>query len=149
MMPLTPGAQIDELRRLLRESEQRRQAAELKLADRERQLGTASPNDCYPRSPYRQNDCRTRAAAGRGDSDRAQRLRARLPALIQEQQRPLTPPLVALWPERLRVLLMISMYSRFITGLDERTRRRTVITQSRRRVSGLTGQVDITLRFGA
>ena len=41
MMPLTPGAQIDELRRLLRESEQRRQAAELKLADRERQLGTA------------------------------------------------------------------------------------------------------------
>ncbi|OBB05820.1 hypothetical protein A5662_10535 [Mycobacteriaceae bacterium 1482268.1] len=41
MMPQTPGAQIDELRRLLRESEQRRQAAELKLADRERQLGTA------------------------------------------------------------------------------------------------------------
>jgi hypothetical protein len=41
MMPLTPAAQIDELRLLLRESEQRRQAAELKLADRERQLGTA------------------------------------------------------------------------------------------------------------
>jgi chromosome segregation ATPase len=41
MMPLTPGGQIDELRRLLKESEQRRQAAELKLADRERQLGTA------------------------------------------------------------------------------------------------------------
>ncbi|MEN3317001.1 MAG: hypothetical protein V7643_402 [Mycobacterium sp.] len=41
MMPLTAGAQIDELRRLLRESEQRRQGAELKLADRERQLGTA------------------------------------------------------------------------------------------------------------
>jgi hypothetical protein len=41
MMPLTPGGQIDELRRLLRESEQRRQAAEVKLADRERQLGTA------------------------------------------------------------------------------------------------------------
>jgi hypothetical protein len=41
MMPLTPGGQIDELRRLLRESEQRRQAAEIKLADRERQLGTA------------------------------------------------------------------------------------------------------------
>lgn len=41
MIPLTPGAQIDELRRLLRESEQRRQAAELRLADRERQLGTA------------------------------------------------------------------------------------------------------------
>ncbi|OBK74470.1 hypothetical protein [Mycobacterium sp. 1274761.0] len=41
MMPQTPGAQIDELRRLLRESEQRRQAAELKLADRDRQLGTA------------------------------------------------------------------------------------------------------------
>jgi hypothetical protein len=40
-MPLTPGAQIDELRRALRESEQRRQAAEIKLADRERQLGTA------------------------------------------------------------------------------------------------------------
>ena len=41
MMPLTPGAQIDELRRVLRESEQRRQAAEAKLADRERRLGTA------------------------------------------------------------------------------------------------------------
>jgi hypothetical protein len=41
MMPLTPDARIDELRRLLRDSEQRRQAAELKLADRERQLGTA------------------------------------------------------------------------------------------------------------
>jgi chromosome segregation ATPase len=41
MMPLTAGAQIDELRHLLRESEQRRQSAELKLADRERQLGTA------------------------------------------------------------------------------------------------------------
>ena len=41
MMPLTAGAQIDELRHLLRESEQRRHAAELKLADRERQLGTA------------------------------------------------------------------------------------------------------------
>jgi hypothetical protein len=39
MMPLTAGAQIDELRRLLRESEQRRQAAEHRLADRERQLG--------------------------------------------------------------------------------------------------------------
>jgi chromosome segregation ATPase len=42
MMPLTPGAQIDELRRALRKSEQRRQAAEIKLANRERQLGTAS-----------------------------------------------------------------------------------------------------------
>jgi hypothetical protein len=41
MMPLTPGAQIDELRRVLGESEQRRQAAEFKLADRERRLGTA------------------------------------------------------------------------------------------------------------
>jgi hypothetical protein len=41
MMSLTAGAQIDELRHLLRESEERRQAAELKLADRERQLGTA------------------------------------------------------------------------------------------------------------
>jgi hypothetical protein len=41
MMPLTAGAEIDELRRVLRESEQRRQAAEIKLADRERQLGTA------------------------------------------------------------------------------------------------------------
>jgi hypothetical protein len=40
MMPLTPGAQLDELRRLLRESEQRRQAAEHKLADRERRLGS-------------------------------------------------------------------------------------------------------------
>jgi hypothetical protein len=33
MMPLTPGAQIDELRRAIGESEQRRQAAEFKLAD--------------------------------------------------------------------------------------------------------------------
>lgn len=41
MMPLTAGTQIDELRLLLRESEQRRQAAEFKLADRERQLGIA------------------------------------------------------------------------------------------------------------
>jgi hypothetical protein len=41
MMPLTPGAQIAELRRLLRESEQRRQAAEIKLADHQRQLGSA------------------------------------------------------------------------------------------------------------
>jgi hypothetical protein len=41
MMPLTPGAQIDELRRVIGESEQRRQAAEVKLADRERRLGTA------------------------------------------------------------------------------------------------------------
>jgi hypothetical protein len=40
MMPLTPGAQIDELRRVLGESEQRRQAAEVKLADCERRLGT-------------------------------------------------------------------------------------------------------------
>jgi len=40
-MPLTPGAQIDELRRALRESEERRQAAEAKLADRDRRLGTA------------------------------------------------------------------------------------------------------------
>jgi hypothetical protein len=41
MMPLTPGAQIDELRRAIGESEQRRQAAEVKLADCERRLGTA------------------------------------------------------------------------------------------------------------
>jgi hypothetical protein len=41
VMPLTPSAQIDELSRLLRESEQRRQAAEVKLADCDRQLGTA------------------------------------------------------------------------------------------------------------
>lgn len=41
MMPLTPGAHIDELRRVIGESEQRRQAAEIKLADRERRLGTA------------------------------------------------------------------------------------------------------------
>lgn len=41
MMALTPGAQIDELRRVLRESEKRRQVAEIKLADRERRLGTA------------------------------------------------------------------------------------------------------------
>lgn len=41
MMPVTPGAQIDELRRVIGESEQRRQAAEVKLADCERRLGTA------------------------------------------------------------------------------------------------------------
>jgi hypothetical protein len=41
MMPLTSGAQIDELRRAIGESEQRRQAAEVKLADCERRLGTA------------------------------------------------------------------------------------------------------------
>jgi DNA-directed RNA polymerase specialized sigma24 family protein len=35
------GAQIDELRRAIDESEQRRQAAEVKLADCERRLGTA------------------------------------------------------------------------------------------------------------
>jgi hypothetical protein len=35
------AVQIDELRRALRESEWRRQAAEIKLADRERQLGRA------------------------------------------------------------------------------------------------------------
>ena len=40
-MPLTPGTQIDELRRAIGESEQRRQAAEIKLADCERRLGTA------------------------------------------------------------------------------------------------------------
>jgi chromosome segregation ATPase len=42
MQPLTPGAQIDELRAALRVSEQRRQQAEARLADRERALGTAS-----------------------------------------------------------------------------------------------------------
>jgi hypothetical protein len=41
MVPLTPGAQIDELRRVVGESEQRRQAAEVKLANRERRLATA------------------------------------------------------------------------------------------------------------
>ncbi len=41
MMPLTPGAQIDELRRVIGESEQRRQAAEVKVADCERRLGIA------------------------------------------------------------------------------------------------------------
>jgi hypothetical protein len=41
MMPPIPGAHIDELRRVIGESEQRRQAAEIKLADRERRLGTA------------------------------------------------------------------------------------------------------------
>ena len=41
MMPLTPGTKIDELRRAIGESEQRRQAAEVKLADRERRLGNA------------------------------------------------------------------------------------------------------------
>jgi len=41
MMALTPGAQIDELFRALRESERRRQAAEVRLADRDRQLGSA------------------------------------------------------------------------------------------------------------
>ena len=41
MMPLTPGGKIDELRCAIGESEQRRQAAEGKLADCERRLGTA------------------------------------------------------------------------------------------------------------
>jgi hypothetical protein len=41
MMPSTPGARIDELRRALGESEQRRQGAEVRLADCERRLGTA------------------------------------------------------------------------------------------------------------
>lgn len=41
-MQLTPGLQIDELRAVLRISEQRRQRAEARLADRERQLGTAN-----------------------------------------------------------------------------------------------------------
>jgi len=41
MMPLTPGAQIVELRRTIGEFEQRHQAAEVKLADCERRLGTA------------------------------------------------------------------------------------------------------------
>ena len=40
-MPLTAGAKLDELRRAIGESEQRRQAAEAKLADCERRLGTA------------------------------------------------------------------------------------------------------------
>lgn len=40
-MPVTPGVKLDELRRALRESGWRRQAAEIKLADRERQLGAA------------------------------------------------------------------------------------------------------------
>ncbi len=42
MQQLTPGAQIDELRAALQISEQRRQRAEARLADRERQLGTTS-----------------------------------------------------------------------------------------------------------
>jgi hypothetical protein len=41
MMPLPPGAKTDELRRAIGESEQRRQAAEINLADCERRLGTA------------------------------------------------------------------------------------------------------------
>ena len=106
MMPLTAGAQIDELRRLFTRvgaapPGRRTQARRSRTPTRHR-----TPNNCYPRSPYRQNDCRTRAAAGCGDSDRAQRLRARLPALIQEHLRALTPPLAALEPEP-RVLLMI------------------------------------------
>ncbi len=42
MQPLTPGAEIDELRAVLRISEQRRQQAEARLADRDRRLGIAS-----------------------------------------------------------------------------------------------------------
>ena len=41
MMPVAPGTQIDELRRAIGKSEQRRQAAEVKLADCERRLGVA------------------------------------------------------------------------------------------------------------
>ncbi len=100
MMPLTAGAQIDELRHLLRESEQRRQAAELKLADRERQLGTARETIATQDHRIGKMTAELARAAGQGDSDRAQRVRARLPAPIQEQQRALTRPLVALWPAR-------------------------------------------------
>jgi hypothetical protein len=41
MMPLPPGAKTDDLRRAIGESEQRRQAVEINLADCERRLGTA------------------------------------------------------------------------------------------------------------
>jgi hypothetical protein len=41
MMPIAPSAQIDELCGVIRESEQRRQAAEVRLADCERRLGVA------------------------------------------------------------------------------------------------------------
>jgi hypothetical protein len=41
MMPLTPGAQIDELRRAVCESEQRDQAAEVKLAECACRFGAA------------------------------------------------------------------------------------------------------------
>jgi hypothetical protein len=41
MMPLAPGAKIVDLRRAIHESAQRRHAAEIKLADCERRLGTA------------------------------------------------------------------------------------------------------------
>lgn len=68
MLPLTPGAQIDELQAALRVSEQRRQAAEIKLADRERRLGTA---------------CRTIAA----QDQRISRLTAELSDLRAADQR--------------------------------------------------------------
>jgi hypothetical protein len=61
VMPLTPGAHIDELRRVLRESEQRRQAAEIKLADRDRRLGTA----CQMIAAQEDRICRLTAELGR------------------------------------------------------------------------------------
>jgi hypothetical protein len=41
MMPVTSGAPIDELRRAISQTEQRRQAAEVKLADCQGRLGAA------------------------------------------------------------------------------------------------------------
>jgi hypothetical protein len=44
LVPLTVDAQTDEPRRTVRDSEQRRQAAEVKLADRKRRLDTVLNN---------------------------------------------------------------------------------------------------------
>ena len=49
MMALTRGAQIDELRRALGASAQRRQAAEPNLADRERGTSALRANRSLPR----------------------------------------------------------------------------------------------------
>jgi hypothetical protein len=62
-MPLTPGAQINELRRAIGESERRRQAAEVKLADCERRLGTRRQNDRRTRPPNRLAYIRSRSTA--------------------------------------------------------------------------------------
>ena len=93
-MPLTPGAQIDELRRALRESEQRRKAAEIKLADR--QLGTASQTIAAQDDSIGRMAVELARLRGRATATALNASAARLPAVVQGHRR----PLIALWPER-------------------------------------------------